>query len=362
MRTSERVYVCLMSGFFLLFSQMVIAQVTTGAILGTVTDDTGAVLPGVGMSVTNVETGLTREAVSNDEGRYSARNLVSGAYRIQAELAGFQTAVRRGVTLSVGQEAVINFTLQIGQISELVEVTGDAPLVNTTSGTLAGLVDDRTMRELPLNGRDYTQLATLHPGVVRSTRVSSSFSAISGGGTVLVVNGARPEMNTFLLDGTNMNDAQNKTPGSAAGVVMGVETLREFQVMTNSFSAEFGKSPGAVINAVTKSGTNELHGTVFAFHRNSALDARNFFDRTEDPPSFKRNQFGFVLGGPIIEDQTFFFGSYEGLRERLGLTHTRSVPTPEAKQGILPSGNVTVDPEVIPFLDLYPDPTPDSRP
>ena len=358
MRTSERVYVCLMSGFFLLFSQMVIAQVTTGAILGTVTDDTGAVLPGVGVSVTNVETGLTREAVSNDEGRYSARNLVSGAYRIQAELAGFQTAVRRGVTLSVGQEAVINFTLQIGQISELVEVTGDAPLVNTTSGTLAGLVDDRTMRELPLNGRDYTQLATLHPGVVRSTRVSSSFSAISGGGTVLVVNGARPEMNTFLLDGTNMNDAQNKTPGSAAGVVMGVETLREFQVMTNSFSAEFGKSPGAVINAVTKSGTNELHGTVFAFHRNSALDARNFFDRTEDPPSFKRNQFGFVLGGPIIEDQTFFFGSYEGLRERLGLTHTRSVPTPEAKQGILPSGNVTVDPEVIPFLDLYPDPTP----
>ena len=361
MRTYTQVVVSLLVGFLLLFTHSLVAQVTTGAISGAIQDDTGAVLPGVSVSVTQVDTGITRDVVSDDEGRYRVPNLALGAYRIQAELPGFQTAVRSGVTLSVGQEAVINFTLQIGQITELIEVTGEAPLVNTTSGALGGLVDDRTMRELPLNGRDYTQLATLQPGVVRSTRVAQSFSAISGGGTVITVNGARPEMNAFLLDGTNINDAYNKTPGSAAGVVMGVETLREFRVMTNSFSAEFGKAPGAVINAVTKSGTNELHGTVFEFHRNSAVDARNFFDRGADPPSFKRNQFGFVLGGPIVKDQTFFFGSYEGLRERLGLTYTKSVPDLEARQGILPGETIAVDPEIQPFLDLYPLPTPGER-
>ena len=361
MRTSSQVLVCLVVGFFLLFTHSVVAQVTTGAISGAIQDDTGAVLPGVSVSATQVDTGITRDVISDDEGRYRVSNLALGSYRIQAELPGFQTAVRSGVTLSVGQEAVINFTLQIGQITELIEVTGEAPLVNTTSGALGGLVDDRTMRELPLNGRDYTQLATLQPGVVRSTRVAQSFSAISGGGTVITVNGARPEMNAFLLDGTNINDAYNKTPGSAAGVVMGVETLAEFRVMTNSFSAEFGKAPGAVINAVTKSGTNELHGTFFEFHRNSAVDARNFFDRGADPPSFKRNQYGFVLGGPIVKDQTFLFGSYEGLRERLGLTYTKSVPDLEARQGILPGETIAVDPDIQPFLDLYPLPTPGER-
>src|SRR5262249_25446074 len=150
--------------------------------------------------------------------------------------------------------------LKVGEITEKVTVTGEAPLVNTTSGTLAGLVDDKTMRDLPLNGRDYVQLATLQPGVVATTRISRSFSNLTGGGTELVVNGARPQQNLFLVDGTTINDTLKQTPGSAAGVSMGVETMREFRVLTSSFSAEYGGSGGATVNTVTKSGPNELRG------------------------------------------------------------------------------------------------------
>ncbi|MBI2821441.1 MAG: TonB-dependent receptor [Acidobacteria bacterium] len=337
----------------LLFSsQLVLAQVTTGTILGTVKDETGAVMPGVSVAVKHLDTGALRTVVTDDEGRYRAPNLALGNYEIEAELGGFQTAVRTGIKLTVGREAIVDFALKLGAITERLTVTGEAPLVETTKSELSDLVDEKKIRDLPLNGRSYTQLALLQPGVVvRST--STTFNALTGGGVKLAIGGARPMNTFFYLDGTDIRDAFGRTPGSAGGQNLGVDTIREFTVLTNAFSAEFGGS-GGVINTVSKSGTNNLHGSVFEFHRNSALDARNFFDREANPPPFKRNQFGFTVGGPIKPDRTFFFGSYEGLRQRLSASNVIRVPDTEARAGRLPSGPVTIPPLIKKYLDAMP--------
>ncbi|MBI4456647.1 MAG: TonB-dependent receptor [Acidobacteria bacterium] len=345
---------------YLVFCSHVSLAQTTATITGTVKDDTGAVLPGVSVVLKHVDTGRTRTVVTDDAGRYSAPNLELGNYELQAELTGFQTAVRSGIKLSVGQEAVLDFVMKVGQISERVVVSGEAPLVQTTSSTLTGLVDDKKIRDLPLNGRDFSQLATLQAGVYAPPSMGQSISSIFGAGPRISISGARPNQNNFLLDGSDVQDATGRTPAGVSGTTLGVETVREFTVLTSIYSAEYGKVAGGVINAVTKSGTNELHGTVFEFLRNDNLDARNFFDRTK--PEFKRNQFGFTAGGPIRKDRTFFFGSYEGLRDRLGLTSRETVLTPEARQGIFPGGRVVpVNPRVKPYLDLYPLPTPGGR-
>ncbi len=336
------------------------AQVSTGRISGTVSDETGALIPGVDITATNVDTGRTRSLVSDDEGRYVAPNLSLGAYEVEASLAGFQTAVRSGIQLSVGREVVVNITLRVGEISERVTVTGDAPLVETTQSVLADLVDSKIIRDLPLNGRDFTELALLQAGaMVRIGHQRRSFSPISGGGTRISIGGARPKQNAYVFDGQDAKDAFGNTPGSAAGTVLGVETVREFSILSNTYSAEFGGA-GGVINVVTKSGTNALHGSVFYFHRNDNLDAGNFFDAPiTDPdtgafikkakPEFKRHQFGFTVGGPIVPDKTFIFGSYEGLRERLGTTRIEEVYSLDAR-----AGNIyPIDPLVQPYLDLY---------
>src|SRR3990172_7568734 len=330
-------------------------QTTTGTILGIVADETGARVPRVAVTITTLDTGIVRTAVTDEAGRYRAPNLALGQYEVKAELAGFKTAVRRGIQLSVGSEAVVDITLTVGAVAEQVEVTGEAPLVETTNATVSGVVSDQQVRDLPLNGRSFENLIFLQSGVVPFLQGAKSTEA--GEGTKLAMSGSRIDSNSFLLDGANMNDQSNMTPGSAAGVLLGVETLREFRVLTSNYSAEYGRVSGGIINAVTKSGTNDIHGNVFEYLRNSALDARNFFDA--DKPAFKRNQFGGTVGGPIKRDRMFFFAGFEALRERLGVTELSFVPIAEARQGLLydAAGRlqpVGVNPAVQPYLNLYP--------
>ena len=357
---------------FLMLAPYGFAQMTTATLLGTVQDETGGVLPGVSLTLVNLDTGATRMVLTDDEGRYRAASLSLGDYELQAELSGFNTAVRRGIRLTVGREAIVDLTMRVGEVTEEVIVTGDAPLVETTNAGLAALVDEKKILDLPLNGRSFSQLSLLQTGVTFAHQAGSGIS--TGFGTRMAVSGARPTFNSFLLDGSDINDALQGTPGSVGGVMLGVEGVREFSVLTSNYSAEFGRAAGGIINIVSKSGTNELHGTVFAFHRNSALDARNFFDRDpgnptvrSDVPQFKRNQFGFTFGGPIIQNKTFFLGSYEGLRERLGQSSLTLTPDANARQGLLEIGttgqfiDVGVHPDVIPVLDLYPLPNGPSR-
>src|SRR3989442_7441878 len=225
-------------------------------------------------------------------------------------------------------------------------------IVTDSSGAaVSGLVSDREIRELPLNGRSFQQLALLQTGV---TPALAAGNDVVGGRTPKIsINGARPEQNSFLLDGTDINNVYNKTPGSSAGVLLGVEAVLEFQVLTNAYSAEFGRSAGGVINAVTRSGANALHGSGFEFYRNSALDAKNYFDPKDKPiPDFFRHQFGGVLGGPLRKDKTFYFAAIESLIERLGITGVTSVPDDNARAGSLPGRTVTLHPAVPAYLDL----------
>jgi hypothetical protein len=321
-----------------------LAQTATGAIAGTVKDETGAVLPGAAVVIRNTDTSLTRELASDAQGRYTAPNLPPGPYEVKAGLQGFTSMVRSGIRLTVGREAIVDFSLKIGDIAENVLVVGEASLVDTRNASTGGLIAEEQIKGLPLNGRSYIELATLTPGVQLTDTGGRGTS--TGFGQKLSVNGSRYTANLFTLDGTMLNDQFNQA-GSASGNLLGVEAVREFQVLTNSFSAEFGRHTGAVINAATKSGTNAFHGSVFEFHRNDALDAANYFDVPGQEPDFIRNQFGFSAGGPIQRDRTFYFATYEGLRERLGNTQRFTVPTEAARRG-------PVHPSVQPFLESYP--------
>ncbi len=334
---------------------------TTGRISGVVADETEAVLPGVAISATHLDTNLVRTTVSDDEGRYRLIELPVGTYQLEAELSGFRTEVRRPITLTIAGDVAVDFTLQVGGIDERVLVTGEAPLVETTSALTAGLVDDKKIRDLPLNGRDFAQLALLQEGVVQARHNTGTQPGNEGVKLSLV--GTRVHQTAFLLDGTDIRNHMGGVPAGAVGTVAGVETVREFKVITGVYSAEYGRFSGGVITAVTKSGTNALHGSLYEYHRNSALDARNFFDRDadnpsqrSDPPNFVRNQFGFSLGGPIVKDKTFFFTGYEGFRQRLTTTRTFNVPTLLARDGILPTETVTVPDRMKPLLDLFPAP------
>lgn len=349
-----------------LYPEFLGGQSVNGVILGRVTDPSGGVLPGVTVVVENTDTGVSQSTVTNDMGNYRVPSLPPGNYRVRAELSGFSTAVREGVALSVQQQAVVNFTLQLGEISEEVVVTGGAEIVETTTSTVSGLVNEREILDLPLNGRDYSQLALLQIGVVQTTSSGPDPFTVGGRTGKFVVNGARPTANSFLLDGTEINDPDFNVPvGGVAGFLLGVEAIREFRVLTDSYSAEFGRNAGALVTAVTRSGTNEFHGSVFEFHRNSGLDAKNFFDDPEGGvPSFRRNNFGFALGGPIVKDKTFFFTNAEFFKEVLGVTSVATVPDEKARMGILPilnpetgqreDVNIGVAPGVQPFLDLFP--------
>ncbi|MBI4478820.1 MAG: TonB-dependent receptor [Acidobacteria bacterium] len=332
----------LFAGFIVVFLLVAVAELsplaaqTTANILGTVKDQSGAVLPGATITATSVETGISRSAVSGSRGEYRLQALGLGDYEIQTNMTGFQTEVRKGVTLTLGREAVVDFTLLVGSVTEQVTVTGEAPLIETTTATVSGLVDPKQMREIPLNARSFIELVPLQAGAVYAE--SGETSATKGFGVKLAITGTRYNGNAFLLDGANINDAANSS-GSAAGTMAGVETVREFKVITNAYDAEYGQHVGGVVSAVTKSGTNEFHGAVFEFLRNDKLDAPDFDDNrlaAGEKPAYRRNQFGGNLGGPIRKNSTFFFGSLELLREAVGSRLSSNVPGPELRAGCVP--------------------------
>ncbi|HKZ79898.1 MAG TPA: TonB-dependent receptor [Pyrinomonadaceae bacterium] len=361
----ESVLVCMLSLLLLLVLTMPgRAQTTTGTISGEVTDPNGAKVPGAKITATNVQTSIARSVTADEDGRFVISELAPGPYEVLVERQGFTKELHRGLVLTVGRDAVLNVGLKVGDIAQQVEITGDAPLVNTTTSEVSALVNERTIKELPLNGRDLLQLATLQIGVVNAGFLADPQQINSGTGTVkMSINGGRISFNNFMLDGTSVNEVQNTTPGSVAGGFTGVDAVQEFQLLTNNYSAEFGGAGGGIVNMITKSGGNQVHGTAFEFLRNSALDARNVFDTVDldndgkaDVPPFKRNQFGGSIGAPIRKNQTFIFGAYEGLRQRLAQTNTFFVPTAAARNGIIdgvpiPGG---VAPAIRPYLDFYP--------
>jgi len=309
-------------------------QGATGAISGVVRDTTGAVIPGVTITVKHIESGLTRTVITNETGGYSVQLLPVGAYEITTDLAGFKQQVRRGINLVVGQEAVVNLTLEVGTVAESVTVTGEAPIVNTTLASTTGVVNESQIKDLPLNGRGFDQLMMVTPGTVNYT------SNVNLNGNFFSVVGRRPEENTFSINGIEYigsNSAgQPIGPAGASGQTLGVDAVREFNLLQHSYGAEYGKRAGGHVVTVTTSGTNQLHGSVFEYLRNSALDARNFFDATNAAPPFKRNEFGASLGGPIKKDKVFLFGNYEGFRQRLALSNVAVVPDAQMRQGLLP--------------------------
>lgn len=336
--------------FFLLCFQPLNAQVTTATISGVVHDQSGAVLPGAAVTITSDETGVARTMVTDDQGRYHAPNLTLGNYTIKAEMAGFQSVVRRGIELTVGRHAVVDIDLKVGERTEEVVVTGEAPLVETTNSAVTGMVEERQVRELPLNLRSYEQLAALQPGVVASSGARASVRG--GSGTMLNVAGARAEFSNFQIDNIDSKDLWRKTPGGMSGGVLGVESIKEFSVLTTNYSAEYSNAAGGVINVITRSGGNRFDGSVYEFLRNDNLDARNFFDVKK--PEFRRNQFGAAIGGPVLKNKTFFFANYEGFRQSQPQTVTALVPSVEARSGNLPGGRkVNVNPKVVPYLNLY---------
>lgn len=332
-----------------LMATAVQAQLTGGTISGSVRDASGAVMPNTKVEIRNQDTGITRTLTTDDRGRYQATNLSLGDYTLVAQLAGFRAAVRSGITLTVGQEAAVDFTLEVGEVTERVEVVGEAPMIEIASSSVGGLVEGKQIRDLPLNGRSFEELATLQPGVTLARTASTTF--FSGNTPKINVAGARTTSTGFLLDGADIKDVWGTTPGSAAGVSMGVDNVREFKVLVNNFSAEYPNAAGGVVTAITRSGTNTIHGTAFEFLRNSAFDARNFFDTRIRP--FRRNQFGGTMGGPIRRDKAFYFGSFEGLKDRTTLTSIVNVPNNNTRAGRTPSGG-SVNPAILPYLLLLP--------
>ena len=345
-----------------LFTPTVLVGQSGGTIRGTVTDSSGGVVPNAAVLLKDVATGVTRTVATDTQGYYTAPNLNPAGYEVKITAPGFETTVLTGVTLTVGGEVTANAQMKLGNIEVMVEVNGAATAVELTSSTLSQVVDASTIRELPLNGRDWTQLAVLQAGVsiVKSQNTGDTLRVQRGLGVQLTISGGRPSENNYRLNSISINDYANTSPGSSLGVNLGVDAIQEFSVLTSTYAAEYGRTSGGVVNAVTRSGTNDFHGSAYEFLRNSALDARNFFDRTASPLPFKRNQFGGSVGGPVVPNKTFFFFDYEGFRERLGLTINSLVPSDAASQGtIVTAGNasqVAINPKVAPFLALFPHP------
>jgi hypothetical protein len=310
-----------------------LAQQETATISGTITDATGASVPNAVVIVTNVQTGISVRTEATEAGTYVVPSLRPGDYSIAVERKGFQKTVRTGVTLQVAQVARIDVTLQTGALTESVEVVAATPLLDTLTSSRGSVIDQKKIVELPLNGRDYNQLALLSPGVLPGTPRLASVN-FKG---VLNVNGNRTFNNVFLLDGVDNISYSNSFRGENVQLVQpSIEALQEFKIQTNAYSAEFGRSSGAVVNATIKSGTNTVRGSVYEFVRNDSLDANNFFSNALGAPKPKRerNQFGGAAGGPLVKNRTFWFGDYEGLRDLEGVPRVRQVPTAAEKAGL----------------------------
>lgn len=326
------------------------AQVSA-RLTGTVTDQSGAAVSTADISAKNLDTGITRSAVTDKDGRYELFALPLGEYEVRAKKDGFTEAVRFGISLVLGQDANIDFTLRVGTVKEQIIVKGDAPLVSVTTQNVSGLVGERQIKDLPLNGRSYDLLLALNPGIVNFTWEKTGGIGVSNStsGNNFAVSGNRPQQNLFLLNGVEYTGAaeNNMQPGGASQQLLGVDAVREFNVLRDSYSAEYGKHPGGQVIIVTQSGGNEWHGAAFEFLRNNDLDAPNFFDQGAAPP-FQRNQFGGSLGGPIRKNKTFLFVNYEGLRQNLHQTSASFVPDAASRASAVTS--------VQPLLNLWPTP------
>ena len=330
------------------------AQTSTATILGTVKDASGALVPGVSITVKHTESGLTRTVVSSEQGAYTVPLLPVGAYEVTTMIPGFKQVVRSGINLAIGQQAVVDLTLEVGAPAEQVTVSEEAPLVNTTTASTSGLITEQQVKELPLNGRSFDNLITLNVGISNAT----SNTLDSGAWNMFSVSGKRPETNRYTINGVDWvggaATGQFITPNGASRQLLGVEAVREFNVLTDTYGAESGKRAGGQITIVTASGTNQVHGSVFEYLRNSVLDSRNFFDDTVSTPPFKRNQFGGALGGPIKKDKMFLYGTYEGFQERLARSSASIVPGAFARQGLLWPGNPLGLPAGSPVPGLQP--------
>jgi carboxypeptidase family protein len=330
--------------FSLLVSVPARAQVAGATLSGTLTDPSGSGVPNATVSIKNAATGIVRAAATDDNGFYSVPNLTPGVYEVTFSAAGFSTQVETGITLTVGSQQSLNSALKVGQVSQRVEVTGEVAQVELTSSAITDEVNSTTVRELPLNGRDWASLATLQPGVIGIRTQQTTTGTVNRGnrgfGNQLAVVGHRPTENNYRVNGITVNDYSNGSPGSVLGAQLGVDAIQEFSVVTANYTAEYGRTSGGVINAVMKSGTNDFHGTAYWFLRDEGLDARNFFDAPKIAP-FHRNQFGGSAGGPIRKGKTFFFADYEGIRQTKGLTGNATVPS-DAARGIDANGNPTV--------------------
>jgi len=347
-------------GFLLLvlffFSSVILHAQTTSSLSGSVSDPSGAAIPNAAVIVRNVNTGSTRTANTDSAGTFELLSLPIGDYQIVAHHDGFADEIRNGIHLNVGQDATANLSLQVGNVRQQIAVNADAPPVSLTTTDISGLVGERQVKDLPLNGRSFDLLLTLNPGVVNFTAEKTGGIGVSNStvGNNFSVSGNRPQQNLFLLNGVEFTGAaeNNMQPGGTSQELLGVDAVREFNVLRDSYSAEYGKRPGAQVLIVTQSGGNQLHGSAFEFLRNSALDARNYFNGPSIP-AFQRNQFGGALGGPLQKDKTFAFGNYEGFRQHLHQAGVALVPDANARNGYLPCKLVTPAPNPCPASGLY---------
>src|SRR5262245_3190054 len=353
-----------------LFSVCAWSQTQLATVFGTIADPSGAVVPGAQVTIVNQSTGLTRGALTDTTGQYRLPGLPTGNYAVRIEKNGFQTQVREGITLTSASEVLISLSLTVGDQRQEVAVVASVTAIDNTTSTVGGLVAEQSLTNLPLNDRDVFNAAVLEPGVVPTPSSAPSLLSHGKAGQVSI-NGMRPSWTNVLIDGMDANDPVfGYSPAAASGLFLGLNELTEVRVLTQTFSAEYGRNGGGVIEVVTKSGSNQFHGSMFELHRDAALDARNYFDLGSRPiPPFVRNQFGAGIGGPLVHERTFFFANYEGFREVQASTAIATVPNALAHQGLLPSTSnppgcsnatpnacvaVRIDPRVQQFLDLLP--------
>src|SRR5581483_9828857 len=335
----------------------------SAALSGRIEDASHHPVSGATVTAKSLETGASRATTTNDDGNYRLTSLPLGRQELRVEKAGFKSALRRDIQLTVGQEAVFNIELAVGDVVEQVTITEPLPLVNTTPSSTAGLVGEREVKDLPLNGRSFDNLITLNPGAINYSAMKSANTSTSDGNTFTVA-GRRTSENLFLLNGVEYTGASQLaiTPGGASGYLLGIDAIREFNVVTDTYSAEYGKRAGAQVEVVTQSGGNSVHGSVFEFLRNSALDSRSIFAQTPFVPPFRQNQFGGALGGPIRKDRFFLFGNYEGFRQAQALSNVAVVPDQQARQGQLPNASglyatvPNLNPAMLPYMNFWPAP------
>ena len=337
-----------------LISPSAFGQVSA-SLSGRISDQTGAAVTDATVIATNMETGVSRSVLSNSSGRYQLLELPIGQYEVQAGKQGFAEEMRKGILLVVGQDATADLTLVVGRVKQQISVTENVPVVNASTQEISGLVGEQQVRDLPLNGRSYDLLLTLNPGIVNFTSQKTGGIGVSNSttGNNFAVSGNRPQQNLFLLNGVEFTGAaeNNMQPGGPSQQLLGVEAVREFNVLRDTYGAEYGKRPGAQVIIATRSGTNQLHGSVYEFVRNNALDAPNYFDQGSAPP-FQRNQFGAALGGPLRKDKAFLFGNYEGFRQHLHQTSVAFVPDLVSRAAAVPSVQL--------LLNLWPTPPADA--